>query len=489
MAPTHEQQDPMAASQTEDISDNSQDERKAPQTLKASAPSWFWRVGVPATLITIPLAYISLIIMVVYLRNKTQSPFGDNVMEVLQVASTLWLISFAAVMGPFLKTLALHCARKGLPWAFKNLVTIRHMQVWTLGVALLWCPSHLGGQAAVRSLSLQPSSIRLETPALYYHGGNVSDLNMFYSSSIDTDTGTFAGASGANTLISDMRSSIVSLFFTPGVLASHSNGSSDKFEAVIETLGGRQQAVQVGQRDLWRNVRIPFMELLPDYDPEDPMSWLSVPSDMVVPYASLIGIPIRGGSFNRTGNSTLVIQSHYQTLSCGAEFNGSSWVQTGSTKLKYNTPNSSGGLNDQYIGVAPNGAEPNIFLAVVNNMTTLKEHLGLMEYPLVEPSSKLELLVGGNCSNVTSPSTTMFRQCKVSTSYIDIEVACTRLDSLDKLQCKAERVRHTPGFPIAGNLTALSNGRMMEGIIWEMPFTTASYSYMSSSNLEMYGLI
>jgi hypothetical protein len=47
------------------------------------------------------------------LDGRERSDFGDNVREVLQIASTLWPISFAAVLGPTLKTLALHSAERG----------------------------------------------------------------------------------------------------------------------------------------------------------------------------------------------------------------------------------------------------------------------------------------------------------------------------------------------------------------------------------------
>ncbi|KAI8685427.1 hypothetical protein NCS55_00214900 [Fusarium keratoplasticum] len=481
-----------------DVSDRGENPQKIPRTLKEWAPSWFWRVGVSILLIAIPVGYIILVAMVAYLNNKEQSSFGDDVLEVLQVASTLWPISFAAVAGPCLKTLALHRAERGSSIAsleflltsqttvaaFKNIFTVRHITAWSIGIALVWCLSPLGGQAAVRSLHLQPISAVTEVPALYYLGSNISDFNFFYNGS--GDIGVFAGGSVRSSLISEFRSAILASFYMPDTLISHANGSTDGFDSAITALGGPSQAARLGQRDPWRNVRIPFLELLPGYDPNDPSSWVSVPSDMVVPYASLIGIPIRGGSFNRAGNSTLIIHAHYQTLSCKRTFNAIDWFRVGSTKLLYNDPSWLGLPLKRYEGKGK--GNPNIVLDFVNN-TALRGHSVGLRYPDVdfEPESKLELAVGGRCEgDVSGVPDWILQICDISTSYVDIQVACTRLSPSDDLTCQAARVRNSPGFPIAGNLTALSSLRTIGGIVWELPFVTASDHLGEASGLEKY---
>ncbi|KAJ3545040.1 hypothetical protein NM208_g2712 [Fusarium decemcellulare] len=484
----HEKQGLMATSQTHEDPNNEAKRKPSFPTLRESAPSWFWRVGMPAMLIAIPSAYVFLIGAVAYLHNKNQSQFGDGVLEILQIASTLWPISFAAVMGPCLKTLALHRAEKGSALgsleflltsqttaaAFKNLVTLGSFQFWTLGIAMVWCLSPLGGQAAVRSLHVHPYSRSLNTDAIYYPGSNISDLNSFMNSS--GDVGVLSGYSAQKDLMLDMRSLVIASFSTPDILISHANGSTDDFDDVVRSLGGRKQAARLGRRDLWKNVRIPFMELLPNYNAQDPTTWLSVPTDSVVPYASLLGIPIRGGSFNRTGNSTMVVKSRYQTLSCGPDFNATEWIKPGATQLLlHNT--SEEYLPSQYEQASPNGGHPNIILDVLNTTETIMGHRFRLLFPDtdVEPSSKLQLLVGGECTTSRWETTTFLRKCEVSTSYIDIEVTCVRSDPIDEILCQAERVRHTPEFPISGNLTALSGMNAMNGILWEMPFTTASY--------------
>ncbi|KAF7550274.1 hypothetical protein G7Z17_g5835 [Cylindrodendrum hubeiense] len=117
------------------------------------------------------------------------------------------------------------------------------------------------------------------------------------------------------------------------------------------------------------------------------------------------------------------------------------------------------------------------------------EHLAKLPYPDVdfELESKLELVVGGRCDGDDPDVVDWTLQiCDISTSYVDIQVACTRLSPLDDLTCQAARVRNTPGFPIAGNLTAVSSFRTISGIIWELPFVTASDHLGEASVLETY---
>ncbi|KAK2933555.1 hypothetical protein FoTM2_004797 [Fusarium oxysporum f. sp. vasinfectum] len=74
--------------------------------LGKSSPSRILRISTPALLLVVPLTYIILLVIVASLHNKKKSSFGENTLEALQLAATIWPISFAAVIGPFLKTLA-----------------------------------------------------------------------------------------------------------------------------------------------------------------------------------------------------------------------------------------------------------------------------------------------------------------------------------------------------------------------------------------------
>jgi hypothetical protein len=180
----------------------------------------------------------------------------------------------------------------------------------------------------------------------------------------------------------------------------------------------------------------------------------------------------------------MTVQFHYQTLSCGKAFNGSEWVRNGSTALWYHNTSLSVPLRQQYMGVsAPNMGYPNIWFDFPNS-STLTEHFTAMFD--TEPQSKLQLVMGGICTDAAYQTTQMLRLCDISTSYIDMEVGCTRATVDADLVCQSKRARHTPSYPVKGNLTALSSLRLSQGILRELPFTGASHHVEEPSTLEMY---
>ncbi|KAL9572606.1 hypothetical protein ACKAV7_003439 [Fusarium commune] len=126
---------------------------------------------------------------------------------------------------------------------------------------------------------------------------------------------------------------------------------------------------------------------------------------------------------------------------------------------------------------------PNIWFDFPNS-STLTEHFTAS--PETEPQSKLQLVMGGRCSNFANQHTQMLRLCDISTSYIDMDVGCSRATIDADLVCHAKRARHTPSHPIKGNLTALSSFRLSVGVLPELPFTGASQHVSEPSILELY---
>jgi hypothetical protein len=126
---------------------------------------------------------------------------------------------------------------------------------------------------------------------------------------------------------------------------------------------------------------------------------------------------------------------------------------------------------------------PNIWFDFPTS-STLTEHFTAS--PETEPQSKLQLVMGGRCSNFANQHTQMLRLCDISTSYIDMEVGCSRATIDADLVCQAKRARHTPSHPVKGNLTALSSFRLSLGVLPELPFTGASQHVSERSILELY---
>ncbi|KAL6920462.1 hypothetical protein FSST1_004488 [Fusarium sambucinum] len=469
------------------------------ESLRQSSPSWLMRVGFSIPLLIIPIAYTILLVIMGYLHGKRQSSFGDTVLEVISVASTLWPILFAAVLGPLLKTIALFRAERGSTLgsleflltsqttasALKNFITMGWIGSWVIVVLSVWSLSPLGGQAALRSLHRQQNPTWMEIPAAYYLGNNRSEIHQYYRDGASV----FSGASAMESLISDMRTILSASFSKQDTLVSHANSSSPYYNNTIADLGGQWEASRSGRKDLWRNVRIPFIELLPEYKSGSPHAWVPVPEDEIVPYASLIGLPIRNGSFEGTGNSTMIVDFHYMVLSCGGAFNGSEWVSNGSTALSFHNTSSELPLVQQFR--AEGMGYRNIWLDFPNSSTTL-EHSGTLGF---EPQSKLQLVMDGNCQyteptlELEQPHTNiipMLRVCDISTSYIDMEVACKRLAVDADLVCQANRVRHAPSYPIKGNWTTLSNYRLPGKVLTELTYMGASQHVAEPTVLETY---
>ncbi|KAF5002511.1 hypothetical protein FGRMN_336 [Fusarium graminum] len=478
---------------------HSTDPTKSAITLDQSSPSWFIRVGLAIPAIAIPIAYIVLVVLMGYINGKPQSSFGDNVVEVAIVASTLWPISFAAVVGPLLKTLALLCAEKGSTLvsleflltsqttasALKNVFFMGFFRSWAVAIVAIWFLSPLGGQAALRCLHLKDNIIQADMPALYYLGNNSTKIYEYYFGGAYA----FQGASAAASELSNLRAVVSTSFFAPTTLVSHANGSSTNFGNAVKGLGGQLQASQTGQRDLWRNVKVPFVQYLPGYDHENPTSWVSVPQDQVVPYASHVGLPIKAASSDRAGNSTMFVEYHYQTLSCGDAFEGTDLVRNGSTALRFHNTSSDTALRHQYFGrEVQNAGYPNVWFDILNTSAADREAT-IYNPPQgpYDPRPRLQLVMGEPCwSSLRLESWKRTRLCNIGISYVEMEVQCTRATAVADLVCQATRARHAPSYPINGNLTALSNNLVAKNVLNQLAFTGATLRSSEFSSLERY---
>jgi hypothetical protein len=253
----------------------------------------------------------------------------------MAVTATLWPILFAAVLGPTLKAAALHYAEHGVklgvrqspslslldisshiadtgivlhePNAGKHLlscVTLRIISMLSIVLVVMWSLSPIGGQGALRALSLTENATSHEYPIMSYPNNNLSAF----------EGGPFnSGASGGASLINQFRAPIGAVFSTQDIALLHSSNASQAFESTVQRLGGMQEAIKSTQRDLWRNVRIPFLHTLDGYH-SHVTEWLPLQNGMIPAYSSLIGVPIRGYPLVRSGNTSFVVKTNYQVL-------------------------------------------------------------------------------------------------------------------------------------------------------------------------------
>lgn len=428
------------------------------------------------------------------LNGRKQSSLGDDVLEVLQLASTLWPISFAAVVGPFLKTLALFKAERGATVgsleflltgqtaisALKNLFILRYVKVWTMAIIAVWCLSPLGGQAIVRSLSLESNMESTEIPAAHYF--SQTPLKLMDTGNLTGDINAFSSSYNKYPPIPDFRRRVMSALSGPDLLISHANMSNPGFQEAVSGIGGYPEASRLGRQDMWHNVRVPFMEYLDGYNANNPKNWTSVPNNEINPFSSFIGVPIRGGSHHRAGNSSMVLHSRYQTLECGDHLNGKDWTKAeGNPELWFHNNT----LNKTELSGPP---KPNALSEVTPKWpdTGTQPSLWLDFLSTKFRDDQLQLLVFGDCWEEPEIYYTGLRICNISTSYVDVEVECVRLDDLSDLKCQATRIRRSKGVKFSTLHSDLSRYEVAAGILYEMPSITATYDHQSPSVLEKY---
>ena len=169
---------------------------------------------------------------------------------------------------------------------------------------LVWTLSPIGGQGALRATALGANVRTVDY--------NLSSYPFSYLRAYGG--GPFnSGASGGASLMNQYQTPAWAAFASQDLGLHHANGSSDSFTAAVEQAGGVEEAVRMTQRDLWRNVRVPFIHSLPGYSAAQD-DWISVQSNTIPDYSSLIGVPVRGFPALRSGNASSIIETSYQTV-------------------------------------------------------------------------------------------------------------------------------------------------------------------------------
>lgn len=101
---------------------------------------------------------------------------------------------------------------------------------------------------------------------------------------------------------------------SPSAAGICANESSPKFSEGIERLGGLAEVIEASKTDIWGNVRMPYLELLPGYKRGSPYDWVDLPTDHIPAYESLAGIPVRGLPLGDIGNLSFRVSAVYAAL-------------------------------------------------------------------------------------------------------------------------------------------------------------------------------
>ncbi|KAF2137023.1 uncharacterized protein K452DRAFT_279190 [Aplosporella prunicola CBS 121167] len=425
------------------------------------------------TKLTLTNSVSALGVSVLYIRGKTHSDARDVVTQAARVASTIWPIAFAAVIGPMIQVFALDKAERGtslgmlemlmgsqtLVSTIKSCYSLRLWGLWAVLLIALWTLSPVGGQAILRSISLE-RSVEKTNHALIYHP--VNNITSFSQS-------PWVGPSGTNSLFGQVRALFGTALSSFSSLPLFSNGSDPDFENTIAQLGGKAETIKAIQTDVWGNVRIPFLQLLPGYNRSDLYQWVNVPTEEVPPYESLIGVPIRGLPMGVVGNMTLQLSTFYTAFKCTSWTNMTTWLKSNhDTRFRRSTRSE----KQKRFNITSPQQIVSIFMDVVKSEATTNTNHGAL-------SVYNTLVFGTSYDELTT--------CTGSNTYVDTDIFCSRAVSTGPISCTSKRVRHSKDLPIASDNTVLTTVGPNRGIFAEtIPWLAPSYHPVALGLLEKY---
>ncbi|RMJ07885.1 hypothetical protein CDV36_012502 [Fusarium kuroshium] len=435
-------------------------------------------------LVAIPVPFIVLAVYIYQLNNNPLSSHGEDVLDAMGVASTVWPIAFAAVIGALVRTIALFKAERGtslgtlevllgsqtLTNTLKSPFLIRLLSPWTFFLLILWSISPLGGQAVLRTIYTAPHAEGQDYDLMYSPAATVG---------LPFNYGLWESASYRATTLGTIVPMFGAALSAPSALGQAANGSSPNFDAVIERLGGAVVASAGARADLWGNVRVPEITSLPGYRSNDPHRWIDVPTDQLVNYESLVGIPLRGMPAESPGNLTLELSAAYLALECSPWFNTTKWLLDTKDGLWIHRSWNRSILQEDYVGYG--GGSPNVFMDIPGRRPGFNSTFNFSSKDITSEGNITQgTLVFGSADNSTI--------CDISHVYVDVGIECERSQRLGTMSCLATQVRRSPGYPIPmpdTDLTAL-NGTGPAAIIAALPWLAPSYHNGYRSPFENY---
>ncbi|KAF2754488.1 hypothetical protein EJ05DRAFT_143158 [Pseudovirgaria hyperparasitica] len=439
-----------------------------PQTVEKTARARLVDCAPYAALLLVPVGFLVLAGFIWRLGGRERSEGGDRVVLAMGVASTLWPIGFAAVMGPMLKSVALWAAERGVTLRMLELLSssdtvvstlktcfdLQYISIWPLALIAIWLLSPAGGQAVLRALTLHTPVLTASYP-LTYHPSSAIGIPLDTLTWGSASSGFYGAAGGV------VRMAFGAVISAPNAAALLVNGTTTagSFDEAVERLGGVEKVLAAARTDIWGNVRMPLLEMLPGYDAGKPGEWVDVPTDQVPVYESLVGVPVRGVPMGEVGNLTFGIAAAYTRLTCSDWQNTTTWETDYSNRLDGQPYNAS-----EAFGSASDPGSSNI------KLTLLSTRL----YPLP------------TISFGTRTDTTL---CTITTTHIDALVSCARGTPSGDLSCRAQRARHSPEYPVS-NATAqfdpANSGTAAIQFFASIPRILTTYHAGTQTPLESY---
>jgi hypothetical protein len=165
-------------------------------------------------------------------------------------------------------------------------------RISSIALLLLWSFNPLGSQATFRGIRLQPGFDTFRGHISYYDPTFADRLKL-----VPAAPGLYSAA---------LYDYVASTQYVDPMNVNRAD--------VISMLGGESSAGIQAAMDAWGNIRIPEIEHMSSYNPQDPHKWLKVPwHQRISNYSSLLGDRVHGVNRSITGNTTFMIPSSYQS--------------------------------------------------------------------------------------------------------------------------------------------------------------------------------
>ncbi|RSL73045.1 hypothetical protein CEP53_000816 [Fusarium sp. AF-6] len=242
-----------------------------PQPIPSSIYASLCRAVPYLPQLIIPVLFLVLAGLVSRLDYQPLSKYGDGVLDGIALASAFELLLSPLSSVPSFEPSP--CSKQSvgpslvqtLASALKSPFVVRIFTFWTLVLGCIWVISPAGGQAAYRTVRLT-SLIETTTHDLMY--SPAADIGLPFNRIL------WASSSNLGTQLGRIYAMFGAAISASNAIAQASNGSSLTFDTAIRGLGGVDTAIAAVRMDLWQNVRVPEITLLPEYDSQDPYCWL-----------------------------------------------------------------------------------------------------------------------------------------------------------------------------------------------------------------------
>ncbi|KAJ5918344.1 hypothetical protein N7454_010719 [Penicillium verhagenii] len=167
--------------------------------LKNNASSDKLATSVDLILACVPLAFLVFAILAIRLNAEEISSYGERILQTAKLSTSIFPIVFTAIVGNMLRNYALwraeHCAPLGLleqlngsmsmTGAVTSMLAIGYVRPLTIAILLLWVMSPIGGQSALRMLTLTATSVQGNMSVEYL---NIVNASSWFDGSSSTSS-------------------------------------------------------------------------------------------------------------------------------------------------------------------------------------------------------------------------------------------------------------------------------------------------------------